>query len=305
MTQQNDSRTTKIDEVFNDLDLVRASAQRETEAGYEDEAIIPWVIELRVIGTPHIIRVPVKDMLVIGRKDAARGLIPDIDLGPYEAQQRGVSRKHARMIMRDNRLTLEDLGSANGTYVNGQMLDILRPQRIRAGDHIKLGTLSMQVHLLVKPSSDDDTLPGIGNELKIEKVGQGQHLLVVDDNEEVCQVVRFIGNQSGFRVSVAHSLVDAYTVIDRDGIDMLMVEILLTEGDGLDVVEYVRNKVDHAVPIIAVASSAGGFTMGQAVSTGVDLYLVKPLAVDELIKTLAKAAGILNNPSTETTPEQS
>lgn len=285
MSQQNESGTTRIDKLVEELQLTPPAETSQPA----DDAIIPWVIELRVVGTPNIVRVPVQEMLVIGRRDDSRGFAPDIDLSPYDAQKCGVSRKHARMIMRDNRLTIEDLGSANGTYVNGHMLDILRPQRIHTGDHVKLGALSMQVHFLVKPSSNDETVIGLGNSMRVPRIAHGERLLIVEDNTDISQVVRFIGQQSGFNVHVATSLTEAYVRIDEQQVDILMVELLMNEGSGLPVVDYVRGKYQRPVPIIAIADSSGGYTTGQALAVGVDLNLVKPIAVDELTQTLTKA----------------
>jgi predicted component of type VI protein secretion system len=53
----------------------------------------------------------------IGRR-GQRGLAPDVDLGPFDPQ-RLVSRRHAEMTLEDGVVHLRDLGSRNGTTVNG------------------------------------------------------------------------------------------------------------------------------------------------------------------------------------------
>jgi CheY-like chemotaxis protein len=169
------------------------------------------------------------------------------------------------------------------------MLDILRPQRIHTGDHIKLGALSMQVHFLIKPSTSDDTMPGFGNDLRIPRIAHGEHLLIVEDNNDISQVVRFIALRAGFQVSVATTLTDAYVQIDNQPVDVLIVELLMAEGSGLPVVDYVRTRLHRPVPIIAIADSSGGYTTGKALAVGVDLNLVKPIAIDELMQNLTKA----------------
>ncbi len=47
------------------------------------------------------------------------------------------SRRHARLILQDGELVVEDLGSANGTFVNGDKLDSAAPRALREGDSIK------------------------------------------------------------------------------------------------------------------------------------------------------------------------
>jgi len=56
-----------------------------------------------------------------------------------------VSRRHARLAVRDGRVTVEDLGSRNGTFVNGARLTGASP--LVHGDEIRLGTLRLVVHV--------------------------------------------------------------------------------------------------------------------------------------------------------------
>jgi hypothetical protein len=76
---------------------------------------------------------------VIGRLDPHRGIRPDIDLSQYDIAAR-VSRRHARIIARDDQFFIEDLGSSNGTVINGRVR--LTPQslvQLSPGDTIRIG----------------------------------------------------------------------------------------------------------------------------------------------------------------------
>jgi hypothetical protein len=88
---------------------------------------------------------PDKEFL-IGRLDAASGITPDLDLSPFGALEKGVSRIHAALRRGEEVLSLVDLDSANGTYLNGQRLSPNQPRLLRDGDEIRLGKLSMHVY---------------------------------------------------------------------------------------------------------------------------------------------------------------
>jgi len=57
-----------------------------------------------------------------------------------------VSRHHARIRVRGSEVTIEDLGSKNGTYLRGERLT--KPSRVRDGDQIDLGSIPVKVRLL-------------------------------------------------------------------------------------------------------------------------------------------------------------
>ncbi|MEM6284764.1 MAG: FHA domain-containing protein, partial [Chloroflexota bacterium] len=70
----------------------------------------------------------------------------DVDLEPYGGHAQGVSRRHARIRRVDNDWSIEDMGSSNGTYINGEKLEPNQPYLIADGDHLRLGQLNLQVY---------------------------------------------------------------------------------------------------------------------------------------------------------------
>jgi pSer/pThr/pTyr-binding forkhead associated (FHA) protein len=290
--QDQDNRTRNLQGAIEDLEKEILETQAEKQ-GDDFGDIVPWVIEFRVVGTPDIIRSPIGETLLFGRLDTAREIFPEIDLSKYSGQQYGVSRRHARLIARDNRVTIEDVGSSNGTYINGQRIPQHHPHRIREGDILQFGNLKLQVHFVVKPSTEDSTMHGLGNEVLIPRVGQGQRLLILDDNKDVCQILRFVSVRSGFEPVIVHSLRDAISVIDTQRVDGVIVEVMLLDGSGLDLVPYIRQKKGKkAVPIIATGN-ATGFGEGQALQKGASLFLAKPIAIDDLVAALGQLLELM------------
>lgn len=69
----------------------------------------------------------------------------EIDLTPYGAQDRGVSRVHAQLQIIEGIVHIIDLGSTNGTFVNAVRLEKDTPTALRKGDELLLGRLTVQV----------------------------------------------------------------------------------------------------------------------------------------------------------------
>jgi pSer/pThr/pTyr-binding forkhead associated (FHA) protein len=95
-----------------------------------------------------LLRVSIQDYLVIGRAASDAPDQPHIDLTPYGAQRQGVSRRHVMIIKEGNLLKVADLGSTNGTYLNGVRLQPNQPRLLRTGDRLSLGELVLKVSSL-------------------------------------------------------------------------------------------------------------------------------------------------------------
>jgi pSer/pThr/pTyr-binding forkhead associated (FHA) protein len=83
----------------------------------------------------------------IGRVSEGQPIVPDVDLSPYQAFENGVSRLHAVVRFHENVLSIMDLGSSNGTHVNGMRLSTNVAHRLAKGDSIALGKFRIQIIL--------------------------------------------------------------------------------------------------------------------------------------------------------------
>ncbi len=86
-----------------------------------------------------------REEITLGRAIEGQPIIPDLDLTPYNGYEKGVSRLHASIKIDGNLVTVTDLGSANGTRVNGSKLLPNQSQMIAHGDMLTLGKLQTQI----------------------------------------------------------------------------------------------------------------------------------------------------------------
>ncbi len=120
---------------------IAAKATWGTARFGQDASII---IHIRDASEPIVLQ-PAKQM-ILGRADANSAQTPDLDLTPYGALEKGVSRIHAAIHRSDDTLTLVDMGSVNGTHLNGQRLIPDQPRVLRDGDEIRLGKLVAHIY---------------------------------------------------------------------------------------------------------------------------------------------------------------
>lgn len=105
----------------------------------------PRRLYLEIAGTGRRIPLPSTGELLIGRLDAARGIFPDVDLAPNGGREAGVSRKHCKIYRQGAGYEVEDLGSANGSLLNGKRLTPHMAYPIEAGDELYLGKLKLRI----------------------------------------------------------------------------------------------------------------------------------------------------------------
>jgi hypothetical protein len=103
------------------------------------------VLHFRDVGTDPVILIP-QDETTMGRYDGTSPNVPTLDLTPFGAYEKGVSRMHAAFRKGEGMLNLVDLGSVNGTFLNGQRLIPNRPHMLRDGDEVKFGKLVCHIY---------------------------------------------------------------------------------------------------------------------------------------------------------------
>lgn len=104
-------------------------------------------IALHLLEAGKMVNLTGKLDYTIGRISEGQPILPDVDLSPYDAYSQGVSRLHATLKITHQRLSVLDLGSSNGTRVNGQKIVPHVEYPLSHGDIIALGKFKIQVLL--------------------------------------------------------------------------------------------------------------------------------------------------------------
>jgi hypothetical protein len=108
-------------------------------------------LRIHVRDTNELIEARFEEECVLGRK--VEDVVPDIDLTPYHAVDMGVSRRHAKLTRQSATIMVQDLGSVNGTFLNGQKLLPYQPRVLRNEDELRLGHMVLRISYLRAPRS--------------------------------------------------------------------------------------------------------------------------------------------------------
>lgn len=104
-------------------------------------------ISLHLMDSGKILPLASRNEFTLGRLSEGQPIMPDIDLTPYQAYASGVSRLHAVVKRDPERVMVMDLGSSNGTYINGRRINPHVEESLSHGDILALGKLKIQVLL--------------------------------------------------------------------------------------------------------------------------------------------------------------
>lgn len=104
-------------------------------------------VALNLLASGDILPLTFTEEIILGRYSEGQPVKPDVDLTPFHAYEAGVSRLHASLRWVEDRLMVTDLGSANGTRLNGRLLTAYIPYPLKHGDILTMGKFKIQVLL--------------------------------------------------------------------------------------------------------------------------------------------------------------
>lgn len=94
----------------------------------------------------HALTIPVADVVIVGRSNGeSLDQQPDVDLTPFKAKELGISRQHLRLTRTRDLVRAADLGSLNGTYLNGFRLAPNQDRVLRDGDEMFMAQLRVTI----------------------------------------------------------------------------------------------------------------------------------------------------------------
>jgi two-component system response regulator RegX3 len=119
-------------------------------------------------------------------------------------------------------------------------------------------------------------------------------VLVVEDEESFSDPISFFLRTEGFEVSVAENGVDALAEFDRNGADIVLLDLMLPQMSGTEVCRQLRTR--SSVPIIMVTARDSEIDKVVGLELGADDYVTKPYSQREM---LARIRAVLRRHAAE------
>src|SRR5271165_6326371 len=126
-----------------------------------------------------------------------------------------------------------------------------------------------------------------------------RHILVVDDEREICDLVREYLSSEGYQVSTVHDGAGMRLVMAQFPVDLVTLDLMLPGEDGLTLARWLRE--NFSVGIIMLTGRAEVVDRIIGLEMGANYYLPKPFHLREV---LATVRTVLRRASTQTTEKQ-
>jgi two-component system response regulator TrcR len=127
--------------------------------------------------------------------------------------------------------------------------------------------------------------------------GSPIRVLLVDDEPALTNLVKMALHYEGWDVDIAHNGRDAIAKFDKVGPDVLVLDIMLPDVDGLRILERVRES-DTYTPTLFLTARDSVMDRVTGLTAGADDYMTKPFSLEELV---ARLRGLLRR-ATQLTP---
>lgn len=133
-----------------------------------------------------------------------------------------------------------------------------------------------------------------------------EKILIVDDDLETLRLVGLILERAGYQIVAASNGPQALTLAHRERPNMIILDVMMPEMDGYEVVKSIRQDTTiNTIPILMFTAKTGIEDKITGYETGVDDYLTKPIHPAELVAhvkaVLTRAVAIVKEPEADTT----
>lgn len=126
-----------------------------------------------------------------------------------------------------------------------------------------------------------------------------QKIMIVDDDKNICELLRLYFEKEGFKTAIANNGKEAIDMAKVEKPDLMLLDIMMPELDGWQVLREIRKFTE--MPIIMLSAKSETFDKVLGLELGADDYIVKPFDSKEVV---ARVKAVLRRSAALKEPEQ-
>jgi CheY-like chemotaxis protein len=147
------------------------------------------------------------------------------------------------------------------------------------------GRLPVDVSVVAKGEGHDRLL----REISLALAGRrGATILVAEDDDDLRGVLTTSLSRNGHRVIQARDGAEALAAIEREPVDLLVLDLVMPNIDGFEVLARLKENKGAAIPVVVVSGADRSSTELQALRLGANVYLTKPIEAAALTEEVTR-----------------
>lgn len=121
----------------------------------------------------------------------------------------------------------------------------------------------------------------------------GQHVLLIEDEPNIAEAIRFVMARDGWQVSVLADGAGAVAAVARLRPDLVILDLMLPGMSGLEIVALLRaDPATQGLPVMMLTAKGLGRDRDAATRAGVSLFMTKPFANAEVVAQARALVGL-------------
>ena len=137
-------------------------------------------------------------------------------------------------------------------------------------------------------STDDELSPVPASSEASAENASGYKVLLVDDDFEIVDSIRYALQGEGHQVVVARDGNQGLALAEREEPDLMILDMMMPKRSGFLVLEKLRRTRDTPIPVIMITGNEGSRHRAYAELLGVSDYIRKPFAMDRLLEAVRR-----------------
>jgi len=118
------------------------------------------------------------------------------------------------------------------------------------------------------------------------------HILIVDDEKDICLLVRnILKRKTNATIDVAYSVSEGKKKLQEKPYDLAFFDVRLSDGSGIDLVKFVQTNVDNLPYIAMISAYTSKIDLDDLEQLKINQFIPKPLSSQKIINCLLQASA--------------
>src|SRR5258705_4482219 len=148
----------------------------------------------------------------------------------------------------------------------------------------------IQLHATIMRNAAQSAIFALGSNLACQDRGMKQHILIVDDEEQMRDLLSLYLIKHGYEVSKAGTSTETLQIVEQKQVNLVVLDIGLAGEDGLKLLSAIKSRRPETQVVMLTGMGFVEDLLQEAHQKGADGYVSKGLPMDELLLALRRAS---------------